>query len=167
MRHKSSGPVLAEKTTTDQRRYRRYEMRVPVSFLWPSPPRRTHRGNGVTRDVSPKGVFVVSPSCPPLGTVVRIEVLLPSLQRNSSPIHMCGQATVVRVESGEGSAGAPGFAVEVAHFSLLSKSKLSTARTASSARDESPRSGEIVAQDATRGEVEEILEFPFVEKEDL
>lgn len=167
MRKRSSGPVFAEKTATDRRRYRRYEMRVPVNYFWPSPQRRTEWGNGVTRDISPKGVFVVSPSCPPRGTIVRIEVLLPSLHRNSSPIHMCGQAKVVRAESGQGSAGALGFAVEVAHFSLHSKSKLSTTRTASSARDVSAFDSEIVAQDAARGEVEEILEFPFAEKEEL
>ena len=165
MQNDSIGPVLVNrKTAADQRRHRRYEMKVPARFLCPGAQRNPQWHNGMSRDVSQKGAFVVSSFCPAVGTVMRIEVLLPSPRRDSIPVHMCGQGKVVRVESCGEPAHLSGFGVEVSHFSLLSGAKVAATRAASHPGVEYSIGGKAVVQDASAGSVEDAIELRF-EKE--
>jgi hypothetical protein len=51
-------------------------MKVPVIFTWEKSRRGPLRGEGVTRDVSLNGAYVLSSTCPPLNATVHIEIRL-------------------------------------------------------------------------------------------
>lgn len=104
----------------DRRYHSRYELIVPVTFQWKGDRGVRHRAEGYTRDVSKHGVFVLTNSCPPAESVLRIEVHLPPLKRSGSPVQMRGRAQVVRIEAGNG-IGSHGFAARVGNFTLHSK----------------------------------------------
>lgn len=165
MQNDSIGPVLVNrKTAAEQRRHRRYEMNVPVRFFCPGAQRHRQWNRGMSRDVSKKGAFVVSSFCPSVGTILRVEVLLPSLRRDSKTVCMCGQGKVVRVESGGESAHLSGFAVQVSHFSLISSAKVAATLAASYPGIEYPIGGKAVAQDASAGSAEEAIGLRFEEE---
>lgn len=91
----------------DRRQHRRFDLKAPVTFTWRAKG-ETRRADGVTRDVSETGLFVVTDFPPPSGTVVRVEVSFPL--REDSQIQMKAQGKVVRVEAGGYSNTVQGFA---------------------------------------------------------
>jgi PilZ domain len=54
----------------------RYPLRLPVLFRWNDG--NDHIEGGFTVDIALDGAFIMSSKCPPAGSAVRIEVLLPS-----------------------------------------------------------------------------------------
>ena len=54
----------------------RYKLRLPVIFHWNDGSERTE--GGFTVDIALDGALISSSTCPPVGTDVRIEVLVPS-----------------------------------------------------------------------------------------
>lgn len=101
----------------DRRNHSRYELAVPVTFQWKGDRGVRHRGEGYTRDVSKHGVFVLTNSCPPAESELRIEVHLPPLKRCGAPVQMRGRAQVVRIEAGP-RIHSCGFAAKVENFTL-------------------------------------------------
>jgi hypothetical protein len=85
----------------------RYALRAPVDFLWEEGDGVEHQGAGLTRDVSQRGVFVVSDTYVPVAAVVRLELDFHELVKRKS--HMIAQGLVLRVEPS--SDGMGGFAV--------------------------------------------------------
>jgi hypothetical protein len=57
----------------------RYKLRLPVIFHWNDGTQ--HTAGGFTSDISLDGALIFSSECPPAGSDVRIEVLIPS------PVH--------------------------------------------------------------------------------
>lgn len=108
------------KREVDRRRQHRYQLAALATFSWKETKGKKHRGEGYTRDVSKRGVFIVSDSCPPSHTKLRLDVILPPLKYDSAPVQMRGQGQVVRVEQGR-TAKRKGFAAEVQHFTLRNK----------------------------------------------
>jgi hypothetical protein len=88
----------------------RFPLELPVSVSWQIHGQPECQGEGVTRNISSRGMFVLAHRSPTLGTPVHFEVsLVPG--RGSAAIGLEGQGTVVRLEPPASSSGMPGFAV--------------------------------------------------------
>jgi hypothetical protein len=82
----------------DQRQNKRYQLKTAVKFSWESPQNGCCRGEGVTRDISPSGVFVLTDERLPLGTTVKLEVTLPSPRKSPSGALLRTRGHIVRAE---------------------------------------------------------------------
>jgi PilZ domain len=94
----------------DRRYDPRFTLSVPVRFMWKLRGTEPQSGKGSTRDVSLRGGFVISDTCPPVKSPVRLNMMLPSTDGHAELV-LRARATVVRVESTRDSASLVGFAV--------------------------------------------------------
>jgi len=94
----SPGPIL--ECRTQRRAAVRYKLRLPVIFHWNDGTERTE--GGFTNDVAMDGALIFSTKCPPIGSEVRIEVLLPSPDQSSEELRIecVGKVTRVVEEAG-------------------------------------------------------------------
>jgi len=89
----------------NRRGYIRFQMGVPVLAQWQDDEGNAHEAAGFSRDISARGVFVVSSAPPPEATKVTIEVLIPNLREGSEEVHLRSEGLVVRVEEKGRAAG--------------------------------------------------------------
>jgi len=89
----------------------RFKLDVPALFYWDVPDETLLQGEGVTRDISVLGAFIVSSICPPIDAPLRFEAILPSLPGAIPLVRVKGEARVVRVVRGGDGKGENGFAV--------------------------------------------------------
>jgi hypothetical protein len=89
----------------------RYRLDVPALFYWDNIEKRRLHGEGITRDISVFGAFIVSPTCPPVEVPLLFEVILPSLPGTMPVVRIKGEARVVRVDHPDAGQGENGFAV--------------------------------------------------------
>jgi hypothetical protein len=92
-----SGPIL-ERTMpriAQRRSSVRYKLRLPVIFHWNDGADRT--GGGFTSDVALDGALILSTQCPPIGSNVRIEVLIPSPEKSGEEIRIECNGKVMRI----------------------------------------------------------------------
>ena len=89
----------------------RYSLAASATFSWAGLGAQRLQGEGVTRDVSTEGAFVLTPSCPPTGAVVRIQILLPSFRVADRSLKLVAEGRVVRVEHLTHGEHANGFAI--------------------------------------------------------
>ena len=80
----------------------RYRLRLPVLFHWEDG--REHTEGGFTSDIALDGALILSSKCPPVGTDVRIEVLIPSPGHSAEEIRIECIGKVTRVWEQPGSA---------------------------------------------------------------
>lgn len=92
------------------RRFTRSRLEVPVLFSWRDAKGSRRRARGHTRDLSPGGMYLVSPRCPPLGATVGLDAFLPPLSELAPAWRLHSQAKVVRLEPDPTGAGPSGFA---------------------------------------------------------
>ena len=117
----ASNVTLANRAPMDLRKEIRYRLEAPAIFTWENFQNKRLQGEGITRDISLLGAFILAPTCPPNGTIIRAEVALPSLTGIRTDIRILGRARVVRVEHPSGGQGDNGFAVvreDLSHWSL-------------------------------------------------
>jgi len=86
----------------------RFRLRVPVLAQWNDPAGDVRDVSGISRDLSVRGVFVMSSVQPPESAKVMVEVIIPSLTQGAKEMHLSSEGLVVRVEE---SGGALGYAV--------------------------------------------------------
>lgn len=98
------------------RRFARQNLAVPVRFSWKDSRGVRHRGEGITRDISPAGVFLHARQLPPVGTPIGLSVQLPPLSDNIPSWTMHTKGHVVRVETDDASES--GFAAMSEQLSL-------------------------------------------------
>jgi hypothetical protein len=106
----------------DMRKEIRYRLAAPAVFTWENFECKRLQGEGITRDISLLGAFIVSATCPPNRTSIRVELALPSVIGIEADIRIIGEAQVVRVEHSRGGHGENGFAVvpfDLHNWSLL------------------------------------------------
>ena len=106
----------------DLRKEIRYRLEAPAIFTWENFQHKRLQGEGLTRDISLLGAFILSATCPPNQTSVQVEVTLPSVFGLEADIQIIGQARVVRVEHCFGGRGENGFALvpsDLNNWSLL------------------------------------------------
>jgi hypothetical protein len=97
-------------------------MNTAVVFRWNGPDHEMFQAEGLTRDMSVNGVFVLSPTCPPANAKIQMEVLLP-VSDGASRARMKSEMTVLRVEHDITDARRSGFSAIGKGFSLRTFSK--------------------------------------------
>jgi hypothetical protein len=103
----------------DRRRYSRFVLRGSVSFSRQDRKGVCFEGNGFVRDISKRGVFVVTDTHVPLGEAVRLEMVFESPGTNSA-MRMIAKGQVLRVESDSRSEHIDGFAAAISSLALSS-----------------------------------------------
>lgn len=89
----------------------RYRVDAPAVFSWQGGPRGCFYGEGVTRDISVQGAFIVTATMPPPDCPVQVDLLLPSVSGMNGAVRITGKARVIRVEHRSANAWSHGFAV--------------------------------------------------------
>ena len=101
----------------EMRKEVRYRLDAPALFTWESAHHKCLQGEGITRDISVFGAFIVTPTCPPVDVPIQVEVVLPSLTGLKPVIRVSGAARVLRVDHSSKGEGENGFAVVSEDFS--------------------------------------------------
>ena len=109
----------------EQRKHVRYPLRLPVFFSWKK------RGSvvpceGVTRDISLRGAYVLSAFCPPVATVIEMEILLPRSLRAANLL-IVGNVRIQRVERASRKKLGTGFSAVASGFAVRTSSRWLTA----------------------------------------
>ena len=120
MQTKSTDFGQALRAPMEMRREIRYRLDAPALFSWESPQHKRLQGEGVTRDISVFGAFILTPTCPPVDVPIQVEVVLPSLTGLKPVIRVSGEARVLRVDRSSKDGGKNGFAVVSEDFSRWS-----------------------------------------------
>jgi len=100
-------------------------MSTCVIFRWKGPHNERFQAEGITRDMSVAGIFVMSGTCPPANAEIQMEVLLP-ISDGASKARMESEMTVLRVEHDIVENGRSGFSAVGPGFSLRTFSKKAT-----------------------------------------
>ena len=74
----------------------RYHLRLPVLFSWTKYSRRQNAG--FTRNIGVGGAFVFAQICPAVGTLIKVELILPVSEESGREIRLCCAGKVIRVE---------------------------------------------------------------------
>lgn len=96
---------------SEMRKEIRYRLGTLAVFSWEGANRRRFKGEGITRDISIQGAYILTATSPPADCVVRLDLMLPPLAGSKTAMRITGDARVIRVEHGSGNGGADGFAV--------------------------------------------------------
>jgi hypothetical protein len=96
----------------DKRTANRYPVNCPTTSCWTTADAAKKSSQGVTRDISVRGVYVLDPVSPPLGTRVQLSIAVPSLTGPSRGLQVVATGHVVRVEPQDGNT-ISGFAAAV------------------------------------------------------
>ncbi len=67
-------------------------------FTWENIQGRFLHGEGVTRDISLFGAFILTPMIPPNLSFIQVEMALPALAAYAPDIRIVGKARVLRIE---------------------------------------------------------------------
>ena len=89
----------------------RYRLDAPAVFSWEGAHRRRFQGEGITRDISVQGAFILTATMPPPDCPVQVDLLLPSLTGIKGMMRITGKARVTRVERPSSDTWICGFAV--------------------------------------------------------
>ena len=102
--------TLREEASLERREQTRYGVRALVNFEWMDAdvPRR---GQGITRDISPKGMFIYSEAKPPAKADVRVDVSFQDFPSTAKDLQMSARGVVIRVEPTTGPGSMEGFAI--------------------------------------------------------
>jgi hypothetical protein len=103
--------------SVERRKGIRYRMNASVLFRWNGPEDGHYQGEGVTRDMSVSGAFVLTATCPPPNSLVQMEVFLP-LSDGGSKALMKADMMVLRVEHDAAGNKRSGFSAVGKGFSL-------------------------------------------------
>jgi PilZ domain len=88
----------------------RFPIRASVVFTWQGAGGPL-RGEGVTRDISRTGVYVHTPTSPPLAVPVQMEIFLPPMEPQGKAMKVLSEGPVIRVEQASANEAQGGFAV--------------------------------------------------------
>jgi hypothetical protein len=81
----------------DQRRSPRFRLRLPVLTQWTDHQGQVRYGGGFSRDISVRGVFVLSSEPPPISTMVTVTVAIPNLRADLQELQLHFVGSIVRV----------------------------------------------------------------------
>jgi hypothetical protein len=106
----------------DRRQQIRHALSLEASFVWTDDEGIEHEAQGITRDISPKGLFIYTDFPPPPKVTLNIEVALSREESEtivSFPLRMKASALVLRVDPPTKSGLQGGFATVNNSFELL------------------------------------------------
>jgi len=89
----------------------RYRLDAPAVFSWAGARHRRSQGEGITRDISVQGAFILTATMPPPDCPITVDLLLPSLTGLKTLTRITGKARVTRIEHLSGEGWIQGFAV--------------------------------------------------------
>jgi hypothetical protein len=89
----------------------RYRLDAPAVFSWDGGRQRRFQGEGITRDISVQGAFILTATMPPPDCPIQVDLLLPSLTGMQASMRITGRARVIRVEQPSPDTWIHGFAV--------------------------------------------------------
>jgi hypothetical protein len=110
----------AERQTEARRRFQRFPLQVPAVFFWKGPRGSLQKSEGLTRDISASGVFIMAENCPPAESSIRFEVKLPALDASGPPVRIRAAGQVVRTDVQTGRI-TKGFAVHSSRKFVLAR----------------------------------------------
>jgi len=105
--------------SVERRKAVRYLLEVPLIFRWLGSGRSRLQGDGVTRDISARGAYVLSVTAPPMDAVVDVEVYLLGYRVPKSRIK--ARMKVSRVDERTEGAARLGFSLVGDSFQLISR----------------------------------------------
>jgi PilZ domain len=112
----------AVKLAPEHRHHARYRLCMPVLFRWNDTAGKRIKGDGVSRDISIRGMYVWSETQPPHDAVVGLELFLTGVRANTEPpLRVETEARVMRVEEGRGKNNSGGFALTCEHLNLIDR----------------------------------------------
>jgi PilZ domain len=91
--------VNKQSATELRARRNRFSIMAPASFSWRSQDGVMHRAEGVTLDISAHGLLISTHQTPTVGTVIEVEVSIPSSESNGAIVCLKGKGIVVRTDS--------------------------------------------------------------------
>ena len=106
---------------TERRNAIRYLVGLKVAFRWTDVHGLQKQADGRTRDVSPKGAYVLAANGPPRGAKIQIEFELSPEPRGPHALRLEAQGSVLRVEPANGRAEHSGFAVQLRRTRVLTR----------------------------------------------
>jgi hypothetical protein len=111
------------KNAGDRRKAVHYRLTARALFSWQQSPSSRAFGEGITRDVSTLGAYVVTGTCPPANSTIRMELNV-QRQGSATELRLKSVMKVLRVEPSATGDGFHGFSAEGEGFSIhvLSKS---------------------------------------------
>ena len=80
------------------RKGERYIIATKVWFSWQTKDGRWLEGEGITRDISGDGLFVLTDTLPTVGAPIVVIVEMPALKMFPRPITFRGSGKIVRIE---------------------------------------------------------------------
>ena len=95
----------------EMRKDMRYRLDAPAVFSWEGVRHRRFQGEGITRDVSVQGAFILTATMPPPDCSIQLDLLLPSITGMNAMMRITGKARVIRVEHPSADTWIHGFAV--------------------------------------------------------
>jgi hypothetical protein len=103
----------------ERRKAVRYPLGARAVFAWEDSQGSRFSGEGITRDIGLGGAFILSATCPPIESMLQLDIFLPPLPQNTRGTKIAaGEGVlVVRVEPPVGG-GSNGFAVLSKGFTL-------------------------------------------------
>ena len=108
--------------SVERRKGIRYRLNAPAVFRWSGPESGHHQAEGVTRDMSVAGAFVITSTCPPPNSMIQMEVVFPISDGAPKPL-MKANMMVLRVESDIAGKKRSGFSAVSKGFSLSTVSE--------------------------------------------
>jgi hypothetical protein len=89
----------------------RYRLDAPALFSWEGVHHRRFQGEGITRDISVQGAYILTATIPPPDCPILVDLHLPSLSGMKATMRITGKARVIRVEHSSSDIWIHGFAV--------------------------------------------------------
>ena len=110
----------------EKRKTTRYSLNCPTRFRWTNGNATSLTSNGLTRDMSVGGVFVLGRSNHPVGASIELNIAIPNLTGSAYGLNVVATGTVIRVEH-HGDLTPKGFAAAV-RFKPIRRTNAWTAR---------------------------------------
>jgi hypothetical protein len=84
----------------DRRKGKRFRLRLAVLFSWRDAQGRLQSGEGWSRDIGSRGIYVSTDTAPPIGTLLEMNIFLPELgyKIRTAEIHAKGQVARIDCE---------------------------------------------------------------------
>ena len=114
---------------SERRNQTRYQLGARAVFSWEGPEQKRFQGEGVTRDISTKGAFILTQSCPPTHAAVQVQLFLPPFHGTVATARIRAEAEVLRVEQAPPGEQQSGFAIDSPGFSFSSEGEPDFGRT--------------------------------------
>lgn len=110
----------------ERRTNTRYRLSARAVFSWEGSEHKRFQGEGITRDLSLSGAFILTLTCPPVHSVVQVEFFLPPFHGTVATARIKADARVLRVEQATTGEQQSGFAVNSPGFGFPSVRELAS-----------------------------------------